>query len=340
MKKNKLAYILVTTLLITSCGSNSQSTSEAAALDYGRDSYMVAEAPASESYNGTDDASRGDSGVGFATTATELKREQMFAKVGRLDNVTEDSKKSKNEEEIKNFDETIAIAENIVSKYNGYFENANYSNYNSKYFDSTIKVPVKDFQNLFNDLKNTGINVYNESSVVNETAGYYSMKSQLEVQKISKARLEDLTKTTTNTKDLLKLYDTYYDLVTDIEVTEAKLSEIESSTSYSTIYYTLSDGNEVVKVDDNSFTSKVKDGFGVSIDFIEDLLIALAYVSVPLILILGVLFVVFKKTKSLVKNKSRLVKRRKKKKLEVNNGSNESDLNNKSDVNDDSNLNM
>ncbi len=307
MKINRIVYLLITTLLVTSCGSKSES-----AADYAPE-YAVAE----ESY-GSQSTASSDGDRGLVNTATELKREQMFAKVGTIENVTEDSNKNSEENTVKNFDETIVDVENLVSKYDGYFENSNFTNYGRKYFASTIKVPVKDFQNLFNDLKSAGINVYNESSTVNETAGYYSMKSQLEVQKISKARHEELIKTTTSTKDLLKLYDSYYELITNIEIAEAKLKEIESSTSYSTIHFNLSDGSKVAKVDEDSFASKVKEGFGASIKYIENLIIGLAYISVPLIIILIFFFIGYKKAKKLFKKKNWLEKRIKKENIKPN----------------------
>ncbi len=300
ISKNKLAYIVVISMFLTSCGSSSDAASE---TNYGSD------------YSADYDEERGyetaeiADGREFSDSATAYKREAMFAKEGSIQNVVDEKG-----DDAKNFEETIVEVENLVNNYDGYFENANYTENNSKYFNTTIKVPVENFQKLYNELKNSGINVYNESSVVNETTGYYSLKSQIEVKKLAKARLETLIEnskeTNTNSKDLLKLYDSYYDLVTEIETMEDTLSQIESATTYSTIYFTLNDGNRVVVLDDESFSSKIKTGFKTSVDFVENVLIALAYISVPLILVLTVAFVCYKKF-------SRLIKKRTKKQVEV-----------------------
>ncbi len=294
MKKNKLVYILVATLFLASCGSSSMdaSTAETApaeAPDYGGydsdGSYATEESAVSDSADATGE-------IGLSNNATEYKREAMFAKEGSIENIIKNSD--------KDFDETLLQVESYVDKYDGYFENAEYNDYGSKYFSSTIKVPVKDFENLFKDLKSAGSNVYNESTVVNEAPGYYSLKSQLEVRKLSKDRLEELLETTTNSKDLLKLYDRYFDLVAEIETMESKLSHIESTTTYSTIYFVLNDGNTVTYVDDVSFMSKIKAGFSTSIDFIENLIINLAYISIPLILALIICFFAYKKVLKLL----------------------------------------
>ncbi len=304
MKKNKLIYLILATLLFTSCGSESDATAtaESGVMDFGAyetsvsSSYDAGEVVAEEAP--AEDGAGVVNDEGLDSEATEYKREAMFAKEGWIENILD----GKEENTTEGFDERILQVESLVDSYNGYFETANYSTYGGKYFDSTIKVPVKDFQNLYNDLKNIGLNIYNESNVVNETAGYYSLKSRLEVKKLSKERLEELIPTTKSSKDLLKLYDSYFELVAEIETMEARLSQIESSTSYSTIYYKLGDGRSESFVVDDSFMSKIKSGFGTSIDFIEALLIGLAYISVPLILALIIAFFGYKKTSGLLKN--------------------------------------
>ncbi len=335
MKKSKLAYVIVATLIMTSCGSKSESTAMAPAPDYATDTHYTEEMAPEESYNET--ATSEDGAIGFNNAATELKREQMFSKVGTINNVTEDLDKNKKENGKKEFEEIIVEVERSVDKYNGFFESATYKNDVFMYFESTIKVPVKDFENLFKELKSLGVNVNNESSVENETAGYYSTKSQLEIKKVSKARLEETIKTTTNTKDLLKLYDSYYELVSQIEIAEANLRNIESETSYSTILFSLSEGSKGYNEhaentdDEESFTSKVKDGFGASIYFIENIIIGIAYISVPLVLITLVLLIGYKKVKPLLKGKSIKEQRRKKQEVVERNQVNE--LNGNTEVN-------
>ncbi len=304
MKKNKLVYLIVATLLFTSCGSESDATAvaQSSAMDSGEygtsesfesDYYLTEESATQEAP--TEDGTPYDEGLDV--NATEYKREAMFAKEGYIENIIEEKK----EDKTKVFEETILQVESLVGSYNGYFETAQYSDYNGKYFNSTIKVPVKDFQNLYNDLKDLGVNFYNESNVVNETSGYYSLKSRIEVKKLSKERLEELIDTTSSSKDLLKLYDSYFDLVAEIETMEATLSQIESATSYSTIHYSLSDGSTEHDFEDESFGTKLKVGFGTSIDFVEVLLLGLAYISIPLIIFTFIVFFVYKKFKVLFK---------------------------------------
>lgn len=273
MKRNKfcLNLIMLMTILMAfaSCGSSSSdSTTEKG--------YYVA----TEEYYGELVSEE----IGFNSEDSDTyKRENKFEKEGIVENTS------------LVYDESLEEVFLVVDKFDGYFVETSSSQNSPKNFSGTIKVPVENFDGLMNELVNVGVNTNYSSSVINKTEGYYSLKSQIEVKKLSLERLKALIDSATEPEEVLNLYKNYYDLLTEIEIMEKQLSDLEYVTSQSTIYYQLYEdtGLQIVKVPTEGFFKKIAIGINQSatntVNLLENIFIFMAYISVPLILIVIIL---------------------------------------------------
>lgn len=301
MRKNKLIFVILFTFILSSCSS---------------------------SYTNTDSSNQEGIEESASGVAPEDSYDDVSGEAGNLNNTSEQEAKLEKNGYINNgsydFDEDIKNIEAIAESYNGYFQESSFTKYKLRNFNATIKVPVENFQDLFNDLKECGVNYSNSSDTVNRTDGYYSLKSQLEVKKLSMDRLENLISEAKEPQELLDLYDSYFDLVTEIEIMENDLKDLDNRTTYSTINMELKEivGVQVVDVPKEGFMKKVAIGVNSSvnntIDFIKGTLLVLASISIPLVLII-VLFIAL----------GPLVKRKYKKNKENNNSKNKEKRKNK-----------
>ncbi len=285
MKINRLLIISVLVLL-SSCGNNSvnqysKDTYDAEiAVEYGEQ--LVEEM----SYNETIDYYE------EAIDYDEEENENKISKEGYINNSS------------SNFEESLEDMKKIVNSYNGHFTESNYYNNNLKYFETTIKVPVENFEELFSELTKCGVNRHNSSNIINESSGYYSLKSQIEVKKHSLDRIEDLISETEEPKEIISLYNTYFDLLSDIEILERKFDELQYKVSYSTIYFSLDSENtlQVISIPKDGLLEKIVIGINTSINntlnFIQNIILFLADISVPILLITTIFIIIIKRIKS------------------------------------------
>ncbi len=278
MRKNNILLIIITTLILSSCGGSSnfdstKNVDEAVEHVVMEDRYIT-ESVSNEVTFGKEDIDT-------------QKRETKIILEGDIQNKT------------NTFDKTLEEVRQSVEKYNGYFENSTLANNNRKNFRSTIKVPIENYNDLYNELKNYGINHYSSNNSVNATDGYYTLSSQIDVKRVYVQKLEQLIDMAVEPEELLKLYDNYFSAISELEIMEAKLENLDHVTSHSTIYFSLDEEkvSQVVTVPKEGFFKKVAIGFNssisITINLIQSILLTLAYVSVPSILLIIFFIIVF-----------------------------------------------
>ncbi len=322
MVKNKIILTIALGIFLSSCSSGTSSksyTDEAigeASYDqaesyeaFGESSYAQ-----TESYKNSTDPSNMELEESALNYTTKLYvREAKYDKVGTINNGSTD------------FDNDLDKTKKSVKDFNGYFQESSYkieefpmgtkvpANKEDdirlyKKFTGTIKVSVDDYQELYNILKKCGINYFAESSIINESEGYYSLKSQLEVKKIYKDRLLKLIENTKESEEILNLYARYFELNKEIDNMESRLNRLENSTTYSTIFFTLTEGfsdneTELPIDDEKSLFTKISHAIGkstsVTLNLIGEFLILFAYLTGPILIFVPIGFILFKYRKKL-----------------------------------------
>ncbi len=278
MKKNNILLIIATTLILSSCGSSRSAQYESSDL-----SNTVTEEVLE--YNDVNNKLTNVFTSDISNYDNEEKRETKLILEGNIESTT------------NTFDTTLNNVKQTIESYDAFFEQSTFTNNNYKYFNSTIKVPISNYNNLYNDLKNFGINIYSSSNAINTTNGYYSLKSKIEVKKVYVERLESLIDVAVEPEELLSLYNNYFSARSELQTMEATLQNLDYVTSYSTIYFSLEEEKtkQIVTVPKEGFLKEIAIGFNTSISmvlsFVQLFLLTLAYISVPTILITVILII-------------------------------------------------
>ncbi len=280
MKNNNLILIIITTLILSSCGSINKEFDTTDTAD------MVTNSE--EMYYQKLESDYIDTGYGTTdnlVSSDNLKRETKIISKGYIENRS------------STFEETLLDVKKSIKEYNGFFSTSTFRDGNHKNFDGTIKVPVENYNDLFNELKNCGINLNNSSETVNATNGYYSLKSQLEVKKLYVQKLQSLINTAKEPIELLNLYDNYFNAISELEMLESQLQNLDYLSSYSTINFSLNEEKtvQILPVPKEGVLKQVTIGFNTSISFIinsvQHIILFLAYISFPAFLIILLLII-------------------------------------------------
>jgi len=161
----------------------------------------------------------------------------------------------------------------------------------------SIKVPVLLFDDFVNALQSDSVKVLQKNITSTDvTTEIYDTKARTALKKKVRERYEDLVKQARNTKELLDLQNEINDVQVDIESTEGRAKYLSQQTVYSTVnlrYY--QDLAETVKPND-SFWSKLKEGFSNGGNIIGTTLLVLINIW-PLVLVAAIGWYLVRKIK-------------------------------------------
>ncbi len=171
-------------------------------------------------------------------------------------------------------------------------------------FNITLRVPSENYTRAWADVQSFGTVQSANENQQNVTQQYYDMQSRLDTKKVEEQRVLDLIGQTTDVQDLLDLEQMLGQIRLEIETYESKLTNIDRLASFSTITANL---NEVQKITEvriqANLGDKMKDGFiqsaNATLTFLQNLALGIAYISVPLVIVIVLLafgFGIFKLT--------------------------------------------
>jgi hypothetical protein len=208
--------------------------------------------------------------------------------------------------ESENFEEDLERIKGVAAEFGGYVESARVEQSGLRWFYGVIRVPRASFENAKEALENTGSLVRSSASSQNVTSEYYDTQGRLEIKKVEQERTNMMREKAKTIEDILYLEQRLGEITADIEVMEARLANIDSLSSYSSIEVNLEEVQKVgIRVlDGDSLGLRIKKSFLNSVSatgrFFQGAAIGFATVSIQLaIIVLIVAFgiVFFKKYK-------------------------------------------
>ena len=151
------------------------------------------------------------------------------------------------------FDETVAALDELVLKYDGYYENASvyggsyrnaYANRNGEY---VIRIPSKDYNAFLTSTGDLGYVVRSEKSSEDVGERYYDTEARLKTQRTKQDRLLALLEKAETMEDIISLENALSDVEYQIEQLSSTLNRYDALIDYSTFTISL---NEVAEVNE------------------------------------------------------------------------------------------
>ncbi len=192
----------------------------------------------------------------------------------------------------------------ILDNYNGSVVSSNESGVgNNKSISITLKVPVKYFEDLFEEVKDIEGEVDYASYYTDDvTQEYTDLQSRLKNLKATETQLVKILETADTVEDTLAVFNQLSSTRSQIEVLEGQIKYLDNQVDYSylTVNLSLSDVGKEVKDEKWEPFGVVKSAFSALVDFgigIVDMLIWVIVFSPVILIPLAIVLLIIKKRK-------------------------------------------
>lgn len=293
MKKKGFVWGLVLVLavgLLSGCGSKSAAsmTEETA----------VAEAPA-ESYS-MDAAADYGTGNGSMMPAAEGSGETSSAVQGSKRIYT-----ATLQLETTGFDEAVSSLTELVDSSGGWVSSSSVSNQSSsyRYADLTVRVPVEKYRDFLARAGELCHLLYTQEYVDDVTEAYYDTAGRLETQQIKLERLQNLLAQAEKMEDIITIESAISETEQMIDSLSGTLQHYDSQVDYATVNISLQEVGKLSNVEEPTATlggrlaAAFTSGCRSFLTAAEDLLVALVYSWVWLVILAAAVIVVVRRLK-------------------------------------------
>lgn len=195
------------------------------------------------------------------------------------------------------FDEAAAAIEALTAQYGGYFEASSLSDQGSyRWAQYTIRVPAEQYRAFLDKAGQTchvlSLNEYTED--VSES--YYDTAGRLETQRTKLARLQQLLLQAQDMEDIITLEDAISETEELIDRLSGTLRHYDALVAYSTVSVYLKEVKVYEPEPDPSYGSRLRtafaDGWDGFVSGLGNILIALAYSWLWLLMLAGIVVLI------------------------------------------------
>lgn len=201
--------------------------------------------------------------------------------------------------EVKNFKSFHTAIREEVKALGGYIAKEEQSESDYKIENNlVIKVPVEQFDNALTQLSDQTEKI-NERRITSEdvTTQIVDTRSRMEAKKQVRLRYLDLLKQAKNMEEILNVQSQINGIQEQIESAAGRLTYLGHSSTYSTINLTYYQVLNATAVDNSpSFVKQLASAFSIGLEWMSRLFIGLVSIW-PFLLLLSVVFIVYKKTR-------------------------------------------
>ncbi len=293
MKKKGFVWGLVLVLavgLLSGCGSKS-----AASMP---EETAVAEAPA-ESYS-MDAAADYGTGNGSMMPAAEGSGETSSAVQGSKRIYT-----ATLQLETTGFDEAVSSLTELVDSSGGWVSSSSVSNQSSsyRYADLTVRVPVEKYRDFLTQAGELCHLLYTQEYVDDVTEAYYDTAGRLETQQIKLERLQSLLAQAEKMEDIITIESAISETEQMIDSLSGTLQHYDTQVDYATVNISLQEVGKLSNVEEPTATlggrlaAAFTSGCRSFLTAAEDLLVALVYSWVWLVILAVAAIVVVRRLK-------------------------------------------
>ena len=212
--------------------------------------------------------------------------------------------------ETKNFDEFLSIVEGFLSEKGGYIENKetnNNTDFSGRKCYLTIRIPETELDGLMKKIGENATVTYENIRANDVTDSYNDNERQIKVLETEQERLLELLKKAESLDDILEIESRLTQIRYELSSYEQQIEEYDDSVSYSTLSLNVSEVERETVAKDDSFFTKVSEGFMTSISDIghgfTDIAVGFLSITPYLVLIAIVLLVAYFVIKAIIKRK-------------------------------------
>ncbi len=212
--------------------------------------------------------------------------------------------------ETKNFDEFLSIVEGYLSEKGGYIENKetnNNTDFSGRKCYLTIRIPEAELDGLMKKISENATVTYENISANDVTDSYNDSQRQIEVLETEQQRLLELLKKAESLDDILEIESRLTQIRYELSSYEQQIEEYDDSVSYSTLSLNVSEVERETVAKDDSFFTKVSEGFMTSISDIghgfTDIAVGFLSITPYLALIAVILLIAYFIVKAIIKRK-------------------------------------
>lgn len=264
---------LLLALTLVACGGGKQSSPEYHGGDMSIEPAAPSEAPG---WNYTP----GDS-------TTIYDREKQSAKMIFRSSI---------ELETTEFDKAVSDITTLVDGVNGYYEQRNLSGFSSdyRYASLVIRVPADRFDEFCTQVGNICHLIRMNSSQENVSQNYYDVQSRLTTAKTKLSRLQELLAKAENIEDIITIESAISETEQAIDYLSGSLRGMDNLVDYATVNVTVSEVYHFSGTKEAPLTlgerlgNAFKSGLESVGEFLEDLVVFLAYSWLWLLILAGI----------------------------------------------------
>lgn len=212
--------------------------------------------------------------------------------------------------ETKNFDEFLSIVEGYLSEKGGYIENKetnNNTDFSGRKCYLTIRIPEAELDGLMKKIGENATVTYENIRANDVTDSYNDSERQIEVLETEQQRLLELLKKAESLDDILEIESRLTQIRYELSSYEQQIEEYDDSVSYSTLSLNVSEVERETVAKDDSFFTKVSEGFMTSISDIghgfTDIAVGFLSITPYLVLIAVILLIAYFVVKAIIKRK-------------------------------------
>ena len=244
------------------------------------------------------DSDEGFKGTGSVTTDQSQTTDRKIIKTANMS------------AETKNFDEFLSIVEGYLSEKGGYIENKEMNNntdFAGRKCYLTIRIPETELDGLMKKIGENATVTYENIRANDVTDSYNDNERQIKVLETEQQRLLELLKKAESLDDILEIESRLTQIRYELSSYEQQIEEYDDSVSYSTLSLNVSEVERETVAKDDSFFTKVSEGFMTSISDIghgfTDIAVGFLSITPYLVLIAIVLLVAYFVIKAIIKRK-------------------------------------
>lgn len=198
------------------------------------------------------------------------------------------------------FEETTASLAELTNRLGGYFADSSIGNRGSGYrwANYTIRVPVQNFQEFLNQAGGLCHETWRSTSQEDVSEYYYDTQGRLRTQQIKLERLQSLLEQAEQMEDIITIESAISETEQIIESLSGTLRHYDNLVDYSTINLSLNEVYKFSNVEEvpDSFASRLwssfKEGLSDFGDWLEDIVVALAYGWLWIVIVVIVIVIV------------------------------------------------
>lgn len=215
--------------------------------------------------------------------------------------------------ETKDFESATDAISKQLSQVGGYVEKSNITGgeslYNNRKTEKrasyVLRVPA-DKLDIFLEQTEGLLNVTSSTETTTDvTLDYYDIESRLQTLKSKKSALEAMLASATTLDEIMKIQDSLYEVISDIESYQSRLNAYDSKVNYSTVNLEIVEVLEYTETEteDPTFIERVSNAFKKSWTnfgkFIQGFAVFIVWI-LPILLVVGtiaalILFIIRKK---------------------------------------------